>query len=189
MHLINLGASIAGGNGTRREHDFYPTPAEATAALAEHLGADLPRRIWEPACGDGALAKVLIGYGAQVIASDLIDRGYGCGGIDFLETRKAAADAIITNPPFALADRFIGHAQKLGVRFLALLLKVQFYNAAGRLPDFHGYRPAAVLPLTWRLDFTGGGRPTMDCQWVVWRDTATRTDFEPLRRPGWAGLV
>jgi hypothetical protein len=35
----------------------------------------------EPACGEGHIAELLDG---EVRAYDLIDRGYGVGGIDFL---------------------------------------------------------------------------------------------------------
>ena len=33
--------------------------------------------IWECACGDGAMSKVMIENGYEVYSSDLIDRGYG----------------------------------------------------------------------------------------------------------------
>jgi len=36
-------------------------------------------QIWEPACGDGAISRVLEAAGYQVISTDLIDRGYGQG--------------------------------------------------------------------------------------------------------------
>jgi len=41
----------------RAAYEFYPTPPEATRALlsVECFEGD----IWEPACGDGAISKVL----------------------------------------------------------------------------------------------------------------------------------
>jgi hypothetical protein len=37
--------------------DFYPTPAWATYALIDN--EKFSEDIWEPACGDGAMSKVL----------------------------------------------------------------------------------------------------------------------------------
>jgi hypothetical protein len=108
--MRNLGAALAGGNcnGTRREHDFYPTEPEATLALLakerSHIAAHPV--VWEPACGDGAMAKLLPG---KVIATDLVDRGYGEPGCDFIKQPRRAG-AIVTNPPFKLAKAFIEHA-------------------------------------------------------------------------------
>jgi hypothetical protein len=56
--------------------------------------------IWEPACGDGAISKVLEAAGYDVISTDLIDRGFGQGGVDFLKTTKALGRNIVTNPPY-----------------------------------------------------------------------------------------
>jgi len=62
----------------RERDDFYPTPPAGTRALLEVESFTGP--IWEPACGDGAISKVLESAGHQVISTDLIDRGYGTGG-------------------------------------------------------------------------------------------------------------
>ena len=37
----------------------------------------LPNGIWEPCCGDGAMARVLESHGHRVVGTDLVDRGYG----------------------------------------------------------------------------------------------------------------
>ena len=176
---MNLGAALAGGNGNRRENDFYPTPKEATYALLPHI-AHWPKNVWEPACGDGAMTKVLKTAGFSVTSTDLIHRGFGFGGVDFLtsDLGNVRFDAIITNPPFALAPHFILRANDLGATHLALLLKAQFWNAASRLKVRDTWAPNAALPLTWRLDFDGRGAPTMDCTWFLWDRTSP-----PLARP------
>jgi hypothetical protein len=56
--------------------------------------------IWEPACGDGAISKVLEAAGYTVISTDLVDRGYGHGGHDFLKSETPLGRNIITNPPY-----------------------------------------------------------------------------------------
>lgn len=82
----------------RAAYEFYPTPPEATRALLSVEQFD--GSIWEPACGDGAISKVLTEAGYQVVSTDLIDRGYGAGGHDFLKSTTPLAKNIITNPPY-----------------------------------------------------------------------------------------
>ena len=72
--MDNLTASrIAGGNTAykRVARDFYPTPPEATVALMDFL--DLPKgtKIWEPACGQGHMVKVMEQMGYAVIGTDI----------------------------------------------------------------------------------------------------------------------
>lgn len=71
----------------RPRDDHYPTPPDVTRALLlaepELRAAQL---IWEPACGAGDMASALSEYGATVIATDLMDHGYGGAGVNFLHT-------------------------------------------------------------------------------------------------------
>lgn len=167
--MINIGAALAGGGGKRREGDFYPTPWEATVALLEEV--KFPDFIWEPACGDGAMAEVLTAYGHTVAATDVVHRGYGAELTScFLTGKTRVAQkvfGIVTNPPFKLAEEFIRKALSY-TPSVAMLLKATYPNAADRVALFEEHPPSRVLPLTWRLDFTGGGNPTMDCTWFVW---------------------
>jgi len=68
--------------------DFFPTPAWATYALIdnERFSGD----IWECACGDGAMSRVLENAAREVVSSDLYDRGYGEIGHDFLKPIRTA---------------------------------------------------------------------------------------------------
>lgn len=168
----------------RAENDFYPTPPEATQALLPAI-ADFPGTVWEPACGDGAIARELEAGGFRVISTDLVDRGYGQGGVDFLTTNERRADALVTNPPFGtLASRFVDHALDLEIPYIAMLFNVNFWHAKVRNRMFNRRRPSAILPLTWRLDFTGSGRPYFNCIWTVWRpEPVEHTRYERLERP------
>lgn len=55
--------------------DFFPTPAWATSALIdiEIFEGD----IWECACGDGSMPKVLEATRLNPISTDSYDRGFG----------------------------------------------------------------------------------------------------------------
>ena len=91
----------------RSPRDFYPTPAWVVDCLAKHLALS-GMRVWEPACGDGRMARTLRKHGACVIASDLYSSSRI---IDFLGNHPTPlCDAIITNPPFSLAMEFVQRA-------------------------------------------------------------------------------
>jgi len=62
----------------REKHDYYATQPIAAEWLIRL--EDLNKNIWECACGEGHLAKVLEGAGYNVRSTDLIDRDYGVGG-------------------------------------------------------------------------------------------------------------
>lgn len=184
MEALNLANSST--TSKRRELDFYPTPPDVTHALMRFLDFR-PITIWEPACGDGAMADVLKTYAHNVICTDLRDTGYGEGGIDFLSERRDC-DAIITNPPFNLSEDFIRHAlTQAGT--VAMVLKSQYWHAKKRSALFQEFPPAYVLPLTWRPDFLFDTRkpgdkvgPTMEVHWTVWMSGKKDTRYQILGR-------
>jgi hypothetical protein len=117
-------------DGGRPEHDFYPTPRGGTLALLSVEA--FPTLVWEPACGNGAISRVLQERGHKVISEDLIYRSYGVGGRNFLTNRIPKADAIVTNPPFTLAEEFIKVAYGLGVGKFAYLMKLAALEGISR---------------------------------------------------------
>lgn len=194
-------ATLANGGNQerRRELDFYPTPPEATHALMRFLTMHgVVRRdslVWEPACGSGAMSDVIQQYvDEEVRSSDWRTTGYGEGGVDFLQAAWDC-DAIITNPPFNLAEDFIRHARKQAP-VVAMLLKSQYWHASKRLQLFNEGPPSWVLPLTWRPDFLfeqrvqgAKGAPTMEVLWTVWVDGDFDTKYRLLPKPPLRHLV
>jgi hypothetical protein len=64
----------------RKPADLYPTPVNATEAIVELLKGLGVQRVWEPACGDGRIARVLEWHGMDVTGTDLREHtGYGAG--------------------------------------------------------------------------------------------------------------
>ena len=183
---------LTGGEGKddRRKLDFYPTPPEATKALCDFLQKEnLLRKgsfVWECASGEGIMSQVLESEGYTVYSSDIQS------GTDFLQSIPSEdVDAIITNPPFMIADEFIKKAvSEYGV--VAFLLKSQYWHSKKRLELFEKHQPAYILPLTWRPDFRFDihekegvkGSPTMDVCWNVWlRGNISGTHYLPLQKP------
>ena len=131
--------------------DFYYTPAWATHALIENEAFE--GDIWEPACGDGEMSRVLELTGNRVISSDLYDRGYGEVGHDFL-TSTRVCDNIITNPPYNSAEGFVRSGLRNSRRKFALLLRLAFLEGARRYRTILARRrPVACGPSAERITF------------------------------------
>lgn len=135
----------------RIPNEFYPTPPEAVRALLSVERFD--GSIWEPACGDGGIAKVLAETGHEVVSTDLMDYGYGEAGVDFLEQYRPRARHIVTNPPygFGLADAFavksLWLTRQTGGK-VAFLLNLQSLCHVKRTRWWRANRPARI----WMID-------------------------------------
>jgi hypothetical protein len=175
-------------SGYEREgQDFYATPAWVTESLLRHVRFRGP--VWEPCCGDGAMAEVLARHGYDVVASDIADRGFGVAGVDFLACRgvPGGCRSIITNPPYGDSGShegqsrsptamrgFLSHALDLTASVqgqLALLVRLQWI-AGQRVADVMSAAPfAAVIVLTRRIRWFDMGEKTNHGQhhhaWVV----------------------
>lgn len=188
-----LDKSAQSGRAPLAEHrdDFYATPPEAVHALIKV--EKFSGTIWEPACGDGAIVKVLRGVGHRVYATDLVD--CGCpdseSRIDFLMERAPAfaIGTIVTNPPYALASKFVLHALTLAPRVM-MLLRLAFLEGQGRstildnghLARVHVFRNR--LPRMHRHGWEGKqSSSSIAFAWFVW-DTTHKGPAE-LHRISW----
>lgn len=125
----------------REQNDYYATEPKALELLLDK--ETFAPEIWECACGEGHLSKVLSGRGYKVKSTDLIDRGYGEGSIDFLEYNGTFNGDIITNPPYKYAKEFVEKALDVipnGNR-VAMFLKLQFLEGKARRKMFEAYPP------------------------------------------------
>lgn len=100
--------------GLRKKSDFYETPYTITQHILDVVHIPEGASVLEPACGDGAIVRVLKENGLKVTYKDIKD------GNDFLKC-KDKYDWIITNPPFSLAFEFIQHSKSVCDDFLMLL--------------------------------------------------------------------
>lgn len=170
-----LGAS-SHSNEEREENDFYATTPEA----AEHLLKleTFSDNIWECACGQGHLSEVFKKNGYNVTSTDLIDRGYGENGIDFLNTTSTFDGDIITNPPYKYCREFVQKALEvvpIGNK-VAMFMKLTFLESKGRKSLFRQTPPKYVYVSSGRLlcakngDFVKAkkdGSAVAYC-WFVW---------------------
>lgn len=132
--MAGLSTQSAKARLADRGNDLYETPAEAVHALLKV--EQLPPCIWEPACGPGSIVRVLRAAGHRVHATDLVDYAspdQDAHGRDFLMEREAPAgtQAIVTNPPFKLANEFVAHALDLAP-VVVMLARLAFLEGQRR---------------------------------------------------------
>lgn len=192
MSAAAYAAAIAPDAENREKDDFYPTHPGATAALLSvesFIGS-----IWEPACGEGDISRILESAGHTVVSTDLVDRGYGEARRDFLMEWQALAPNIITNPPFKLAKEFTDKALDLTTGKVAMFLRLAFLEgierggwfkrtplarvwimsrrvpmARGRLAaDGESAGPIAFAWFVWEHGYSGA--PSIG--WLDWKDGA-----------------
>lgn len=156
--------------------DYFPTPEWATYALIDNERFE--GKIWEPACGDGAMSRVLEQTGCPVISTDLFDRGYGEAGVDFLKA-NLVSDNIVTNPPYNSAESFVRIGLALSRRKMALLLRLAFVEGANRQRTiFAKTPPTRIWVFSERITFYPAGAiqrgsGTTAYAWFVWDQAET----------------
>lgn len=168
----------------RQVDDFYATNPKALELFYKKFNEDgnkISVKVWEPSCGMGHLSKVLEGYGHDVLSTDLVNRGYGEGAINFLDDVKFHAKDfwegdILTNPPFKLAEEFVekGMARLFEGRYLYLFLKIQFLEGQKRKELFKKYPPKFIYCHSSRqlcckdAEFEKYTATTQFYAWYVW---------------------
>lgn len=149
--FISLGAS----NHTdkdRQEDDYYATDPIAIDKLLS-AGAELNHNVWECACGEGHLAKRLSEKGYEVKSTDLVNRGFGVSGVNFLAQTETYDGDILTNPPYKFAKEFVEKALSLVVEGhkVYMLLKLTFLESKSRKIMFQKYPPKCVYVFSERV--------------------------------------
>lgn len=162
----------------RAELDYYATDPKAVQMLLEREKFIFP--IWEPACGGGHIADVLIDNGYKVKCTDIVDRGYKnqTETVDFLQINPTPRNDhdIITNPPYALAKEFVEHALDISQESVkvAMLLKLTFLEGAKRKELFKKYPPKRIYVFSSRIGCWRNGIKPDKAQnavcyaWFIW---------------------
>ena len=149
----------------RVEYDYYatnPKAAEILLAVEPHLTC-----IWEPACGEGHLAKVFANAGKLALATDIINRDYilqnNC--LDFLKysSNWNLQHDIVTNPPYKYAKEFVEKALDIVAkgRKVCMFLKLTFLEGKSRKEFFKKYPPKTVYVFSSRMTCGKNGKFTV----------------------------
>lgn len=165
-------------NEERQGEDYYATDPKAAELLLQL--EKFSENIWECACGEGHLSKVFEKAGYKVKSTDLIDRGFGETGYDFLKEENTNWDGdIITNPPYKFAQEFIQKSLDIipDGKKVAMFLKVQFLEGKGRKHMFIANPPKTVYVSSSRLlcaknaefdKMIANGGSAVAYAWYVW---------------------
>ncbi|MDI1227389.1 MAG: hypothetical protein PSY14_06880 [bacterium] len=167
----------------RRRHDAYFTPAWPVYTLLDNWR--IPQTIWDPAAGDGGIARPARRRGHDVVTSDI--KKYPGLRLDQLgdfrtikhipgEFPPPCSAAIVANPPYAhpLCEEFIAHALQLldrknsGIDVAAFLLRSDYSHAPTFRPLFEKHY-ACRLDLTQRIRWIAGTteRPRHNHSWFI----------------------
>ena len=159
----------------RQIEDYYATEPKATELLMKMESFKGP--VWEPACGQGHMSKVLASNGLTVVSSDLIDRGFGQSGYDFLSIDNTEWNGdIITNPPYKYAQEFIEKSLQIIPKGhkVAMFLKLTFMESKGRKHLFTHFPPKVIHVSCERLlcskngEFNASEGKAVAYAWYVW---------------------
>ena len=180
---VLTGTSLVGGsvNYERVENDFYATDPNSVRDLLDTYSFS-SNSFYEPCCGQGHISKVLKEYypEAKHYATDLIDRGYGIGDIDFLTYNfNDKVDWIVTNPPYSLAKEFVDKSLSITSKGVAMFLKIQFLEGQARRDWFKETPLKYVYVFSKRQDPLRDGQAlnpktgkrwgsTMCFAWFIW---------------------
>jgi len=166
-----LGAT-SHSDGEREINDYYATEPKATQFLCEIEKFSNP--IWEPACGGGHMSDVLKQNGYNVYSTDLINRGYGDGILDFLKCNLKWDGDIITNPPYRYAKEFIEQSISYinNGNKVAMFLRLQFLEGK-RNNLFNKFPPKTVWVSRGRLGCPMNGdmnkiSKAVAFSWFIW---------------------
>ena len=159
----------------REPNDYYATDPRAMECLLSY--EIFNNNIWEPACGEGNLSKVLKAHGYNVYSTDLIDRGYQDKQLDFLNGDYEFNGDIITNPPFKYTNEFILKSLEsipMGNK-VAMYLKINYLSGKKRYKEIYSkFPPYRVYVFTGRYACSKNNTPEgfknggMDFVWMIW---------------------
>lgn len=159
--------------------DWFATPPWGTRALCHHIIAgETMGSVWEPAAGDGAMARPLSEYFERVVASDVHDYGEGYHQHDFLQpyVPEWVGDVswIITNPPFKLSEEFIARGLQIATAGVAVFVRSVFIESTGRYERLFSTNPPTIMAQFSERVPLNKGRARKDATtataycWLVW---------------------
>lgn len=168
----------------RQEHDFYATPPNEVRNIL-YQEPLLGKSVLEPHCGVGNIAQTIKDMypDMQITATDLIDRGYGFGGYDFLNDKYPFTknyDNVIMNPPFKGIHKHVLKGYRIANKKLIVLARLQFMESNTRYKEIFSYTPFnKAYVYTGRIACIKNNDPdqrlasNMAFAWFVWDKTIT----------------
>lgn len=138
--------------------DYYVEAPWVTDALLAQMTPARP--VWDPACGMGNVVARCQAHGIPARGTDVVWRPGADTTLDFLEgvAPWGQPGAIVTNPPYASATRFIRTALSLARGDVAMLVRLDFLATKTRRRLFRADPPTRVFILSQRPSMPPGDK-------------------------------
>ena len=155
----------------RHANDWYVEPSWVVDALLDVEA--FSGTSWDPACGGGNIPQTMATRGLRCFGSDLADRGFGEGGVDFFAADRRA-DHIVSNPPYGVIQPWITRALACTTGKVAILARLALLEGAKRRQWFAETPLARVWVSSRRVSMPPGGTDvpatggTIASAWFVW---------------------
>jgi hypothetical protein len=164
----------------RDKNDFYVEPSWCV----DRLLARYPEitSLHDPCCGRGTIVDAALKRGVIATGADIVDRARGRFPVkDFLSDQKPQC-AIVTNPPFKLAEQIVERAMNVvdDWGLIAIIAQAKFLSSQGRFPLFDHPSMEKVIIFSRRPSMPPGEmleqlgescrrNGSIDFAWMVWR--------------------
>ena len=170
----------------RASNDQFTTPAWCVEAILGALysaNSDLPETVLDPCCGDGSLLRTVEQHLLGAHKCEVSCKGIEIDDILAFRASKVcsviegdatavgwpAADLIITNPPYSLAEEFVRKALAEVSQYSTIVMLLRLnWLASLRRAAFHCKHPADIYVLSKRPSFTGGRTDACEYAWFCW---------------------
>lgn len=152
----------------RREYDLYETPEWAVKALFNLIPVNSEWRYLEPCRASGRIYNHLpIGSAWGEIRE----------GVDYLVTEYPHVDAVITNPPYSMAQEFVEKALE-DADVVIMLLRLGFLESMKRWEWWQDNPIDHLIVLSKRPSFTEDNKTDgSGYAWFVW-DRKCKLDLD-----------
>lgn len=162
----------------RVKNDQYYSPMKSVLSLKENLHC-LPEVVLEPFVGRGDLVKgcqQFISKDINFITNDLYPNPeyepmtQNDATKSNYWTNAPKVDAVITNPPFSLANASVKAMLESGCasKFYAVMLRLSFLEGTKERGPWMAQNPPDQLIVLPRISFTGKGTDSVTSAWFVW---------------------
>ena len=168
----------------RVKDDWYTENRWAVEQLFGQMRFTGP--IHDPACGKGRIVIAAQRAGYEATGSDLIDRGFGETGVDFLADNRPRT-TLVFNAPYKQNEEFIAHALEVASHAVVAIVRIPFLCGQERFWElYQPCPPSLVLTCSQLINMPPGGigapeeGGTADYVWLIW----SRTPLERRRNSG-----
>lgn len=175
---------------SRRDFDYYPTPAWMTRALLRRVHVF---DVLEPCAGDGAIVGVLAEHGISCLWNDIDPSRDAFWHLDATKAQSWEEFGreqpggfryfwTVTNPPFNLAEQIVplAVARNLPVAMILRLSWLEPTEGRQRFLERHPPSRLIVLP---RHDWRGSGSTdSVTSAWMIWDEGSGRKGIEVVTK-------